>query len=281
LFARENTKKNLRGESILKKRSFMARLFKKSQDDKQKSLENLDKEEKEMIKGVVELSDSIVREVMVPRTDTIFISLDMTINELLPRVVDSGHSRFPVYQGTNDNVVGILYAKDLLSCLIKKNRDFKIKDIIRKPYFVPESMKLNSLLKEFRRRKVHIAIVVDEYGGTSGVVCLENIIEEIVGEIQDEFDNETEEVLKIGEGIYLCDARINLEDLNEKLNLKLPTDDFDSLGGFVFDLFGKIPAIHEKASYNNLDFVIQRMEGRKILNVKLTVKRQEKDDNKK
>ncbi|MBN1797446.1 MAG: HlyC/CorC family transporter [Spirochaetales bacterium] len=231
-----------------------------------------------MIKGIVDLSDSIVREVMVPRTDVVFISFASSLKELIPLVVESGHSRFPVYQETLDNIVGILYAKDLLRSLTKDKKDFNVEKIIRKPYFVPESKKLNSLLKEFRRRKVHIAVVVDEYGGTSGIVCLEDIIEEIVGEIQDEFDNETEDIIEIGQGVFLCDARINLEDLNEKLHLLLPTEASDTLGGFVFDLFGKIPIINEKVTYNNIDFMVQRMEGRKIVSIKLLILKQQNDN---
>ncbi|MBN1523665.1 MAG: HlyC/CorC family transporter [Spirochaetales bacterium] len=232
-----------------------------------------------MIRGVVELSDSIVREVMVPRTDVAFLSLGIPEKELLTKVIESGFSRFPVYNETVDNVVGILYAKDLLRIMVEQGPNLDITKIIKQPYFVPETKKLNSLLKEFKRRKVHIAIVVDEFGGTSGIVSLEDIIEEIVGDIQDEFDHETEEILKISEGTYLCDARVNLDDLNERLGLNLPADDFDSLGGFVFDLFGKIPGIQEKMSYNEqLDFVVQRMEGRKILSVKIMMKTSEQEN---
>jgi CBS domain containing-hemolysin-like protein len=165
-------------------------------------------------------------------------------------------------------VVGVLYVKDLLPAFMR-NDAIDIGAISRKPYFVPESKRLDSLLKEFKRRRVHIAVAVDEYGGVSGIVCLEDIIEEIVGDIQDEFDNEEEDILEIGEGIYLCDARVDIEDLNEQVRLQLPDDDFDTLGGFVFDLFGKIPVRYEKVSYGNLDFIIQDMEGHKIKLVKV------------
>ncbi len=139
---------------------------------------------------------------------------------------------------------------------------------------MPESKKLDSLLREFQRRRVHISVVVDEYGGTSGIVCLEDIIEEIVGEIQDEFDHETEELVKISEDVYLCDARVNLEWLNEQLGIELPCDDFDTLGGFVFHLFGKIPVRYEKMSYQNIDFIIQNMEGHKIDTIKIVLQRE-------
>jgi magnesium and cobalt transporter len=166
--------------------------------------------------------------------------------------------------------VGVLYVKDLLDFLIKKD-PFQIRDVMRKAYFVPESMKLDSLLKEFKHRRVHIAIVVDEYGGVSGIVCMEDIIEEIVGDIQDEFDNEEDDILEIGHNTYLCDARIDIEDLNEYLCKDIPDDKFDTLGGFVFDLFGKIPVRYEKVSYENLDFIIQAVEGHKIKTVKVVV----------
>jgi len=262
----------------LKKEGFLEKLFKKKYDEKDADWKKLDSEAKEMIRGIVELSNSIVREVMVPRTDVVFISLTSSLKELIPLVVESGHSRFPVYQETLDNIVGILYAKDLLRSLTKDKKEVNLEKIIRKPYFVPETKKLNSLLKEFRRRKVHIAVGVDEYGGTSGIVCLEDIIEEIVGEIQDEFDNETEEIIEIGQGVFLCDARINLEDLNERLQLLLPTEASDTLGGFVFDLFGKIPIINEKVSYNKIDFIVQRMEGRKIVSIKLVIPKQQENN---
>jgi CBS domain containing-hemolysin-like protein len=263
----------------VKKDGFLAKLFSKGQTDEKKKIAQLGHEAKEMIRGIVELSDSIVREIMVPRTDAVFIALSMPREELIALVIETGYSRFPVYKDRVDNVIGILYAKDLLKYIVKGNEPFDISKIVKRPYFVPETKRLDSLLKEFKKRQVHIAVVVDEYGGTSGIVCLEDIIEEIIGEIQDEFDSETEDILKIGEEAYLCDARVNLGDLNEKLKLDLPTDDFDSLGGFVFDLFGKIPEISETVSFGNrLDFVVQRMEGRKILSVKLIIK---KDENKK
>jgi CBS domain containing-hemolysin-like protein len=173
-----------------------------------------------------------------------------------------------VYKDTIDNVVGILYVKDLLQYR-GADEEVDIEKIIRRPYFVPESKKLDSLLREFKRRKVHIAVAVDEYGGVSGIVCLEDIIEEIVGDIQDEFDNEVEDILEIGENTYLCDARVDIEDLNEKLSLELPEEDFDTLGGFVFDLFGKIPVKYEKVSWKGSDFIIQEMDGHKIRTVKL------------
>jgi CBS domain containing-hemolysin-like protein len=227
-----------------------------------------------MIQGVVELSETTVKEVMVPRIDTVFLSASASREELFQRISDSEHSRFPVYQETIDNVVGVLYVKDVLKNLVR-NDPFDIQKLLRKPFFVPESKHIDDLLRELRRRRVHIAVVVDEYGGVSGIVCMEDILEEIIGEIQDEFDNEEEDILKLGEGNWLCDARVNLEDLSETIGVEFPVEDFDTLGGFVFDLFGKIPVKYEKAVYRGCDFIVQDMEGHKINTVKIILKNKE------
>jgi CBS domain containing-hemolysin-like protein len=223
-----------------------------------------------MIQGVVELSGTTVKEVMVPRIDTVFISVDAAREELLSRIAQCEHSRFPVYEETMDNVTGILYVKDVLKSLVEGG-PFDVKKLLRKPFFVPESKHIDGLLREFRRRKVHIAVVVDEYGGVSGIVCMEDVLEEIIGDIQDEFDNEKEDILDLGGGAWLCDARVNLEDLSEQLGIELPIDDADTLGGFVFDLFGKIPVKAEKAVWEGHDFIVQEMEGHKINSVKIVL----------
>jgi len=254
--------------------SFIKKLFGRPAqrgDAQDEGYNSLNFEEQDMIRGVVTLSETTVKEVMVPRIDVEFVSIESTFNELIDTLGEGGYSRFPVYKDTIDNVVGILYVKDLLR-QVKAQDDFSVEKIIRRPYFVPESKRLDSLLREFKRRKVHIAVAVDEYGGVSGIVCLEDIIEEIVGDIQDEFDNEVEDILEIGEGTYLCDARVDIEDLNEKLDLKLPEEDFDTLGGFVFDKFGKIPVKYEKVKYSGIEFIIQEMDGHKIKTVKLVIK---------
>jgi CBS domain containing-hemolysin-like protein len=251
--------------------------FKKSGGMDRKTYRFLETDQKEMIKGVMELSGTTVKEVMVPRTDTVFVSAGASRSELLRCIAESEHSRFPVYQDTIDNVTGILYVKDVLKALIRESpadaasEFFDIKKLLRKPFFVPVSKHIDDLLRELRRRRVHIAVVVDEYGGVSGIVCMEDIIEEIVGDIQDEFDHETEDIVKLGEGIWLCDARVNLEDLCEETGVELPWDNFDTLGGFVFDLFGKIPVTYEKAVYRGNDFIVQGMDGHKINTVKIVV----------
>ncbi|MDR2747957.1 MAG: hemolysin family protein [Treponema sp.] len=238
-----------------------------------KILASLNSDQREMVRGIADLSDTTVKEVMVPRTDTVFLSAGASRDELLELMAESEHSRFPVYRDTIDNVIGILHVKDALRALVK-NEVFDAVKLLRKPFFVPESKRIDGLLRELRRRRVHIAVVVDEYGGVSGIVCMEDIIEEIVGDIQDEFDHETEDLLKLGEGTWLCDARLNLEDLTREIGVELPFESFDTLGGFVFDLFGKIPVRYEKAVYRGHDFIIQDMDGHKINTVKIILHRE-------
>jgi CBS domain containing-hemolysin-like protein len=233
-----------------------------------RAIRELEEDQREMIRGVVELSGTTVKEVMVPRTDTVFLSAAASKDELLSRIAESEHSRFPVYEDTIDNVIGILYVKDVLKSLVRET-PFDIKALVRKPFFVPVSKHIDGLLRELRRKRVHIAVVVDEYGGVSGIVCMENIIEEIIGDIQDEFDHETEDVMRVGDGAWLCEARVNLQDLVEETGLALPASDFDTLGGFVFDLFGKIPVKYEKIEYHDNTFIIQEMDGHKIKSVKI------------
>jgi CBS domain containing-hemolysin-like protein len=239
-----------------------------------RAIKGLEEDQQEMIRGVVELSDTTAKEVMVPRTDAVFLSLEASKDETLARITESGHSRFPVYQDTIDHVIGILHVKDLLKAQVRGD-PFDIKALLRPPFFVPVSKNIDDLLRELRRRRVHIAVVVDEYGGVSGIVCMEDIIEEIVGDIQDEFDNETEDVIEQGEGVWLCDARVNMSDLAEETGLDLPVDDFDTLGGFVFDLFGKIPVKNENVSCKGVNFVVQDMDGHKIKSVKISVHKEE------
>lgn len=237
----------------------------------------LTEEKEDMIKGIEDLSQTSVKEVMIPRIDVDFISLDTPEEELLEKIAASGHSRFPVYTDSIDNVTGVLYVKDIIKVFSRKE-NVDLKKIIRKAYFVPESKKIDGLLREFKRRHLHIAIAVDEYGGVSGIVCMEDIIEEIVGDIQDEFDHEREDIVSIGENAWICDARVNLDDLNETFEASFPTDDFDTLGGFVLDLFGRIPTQSEKIEYENFEFMIQDMEGHRVNLIKVFKKTDSNSD---
>ena len=253
----------------MKPGSFFHNLFKNRKEDEAGYNRDLNVEEKEMIKGVVDLAEKDAKDIMVPRTDVVFLPSNMTKEEILDLVAESGFSRFPVYEETIDNVIGILYVKDLLRSIVKKE-DFVLENLLRKPYFIPDSKKINALFHDFRKKRVHIAVAVDEYGGVAGIICLEDILEEIVGEIQDEFDeDEVEDIIQTGPSTYLCDTRVSIDDLNEELKIKLPHEDYETLGGFVFDLFDKIPVKFEKKEYEGMTFIIQDVEGNKIKSVKI------------
>ncbi len=226
-------------------------------------------ERNDMIEGIDELSETAVKEVMVPRIDVQFVEDTMTLEELRTIIGEEGYSRYPVYSETIDNVVGILYVKDIIRLATEP---FDVRKIMRKTYFVPDTIRLDMLLREFKKRKVHIAVAIDEYGGVSGIVSMEDILEVIVGEIQDEFDDEDEEIIEVGEGIYICDARTPIDEINERLDLDLPEEDAETLGGFVFEKFGRIPANQEKISYNGYEFIVQEIEGHKINRVKVIKK---------
>lgn len=248
--------------------------FFKSQSKKVEIDEEQEKSEREerqtMIKGIAELDEMTVREVMIPRIDVDFVNSDISLDEFYSLILKNGYSRYPVYEDNYDNVIGVLYAKDLLRKGIQEN--FSVKDLMRTPYFVPDSKHLDDLLRDFKRIKVHIAIVVDEYGGVAGIVCLEDILEVIVGEIQDEFDEDEEpEIKKISDNKYLVDSRTNIEDLNEMLNLKLNDDDFETIGGYVFELFGRIPLKGEVIEYDNLIFKVDDIDGHKINTIEISI----------
>jgi len=257
------------------------KLFKKRKMDRIEEVigENnhqIEKEERDMIRGIFELGETMVKSIMVPRTDVVAVPVDDDPEEIIKTVVKSGHSRVPVYEETIDNVIGFLYVKDLLAQLVKNQGKIDIRKLLRPVLYVPEGKMIDELLKEFRQKKMHIAIVVDEYGGMAGIVCLEDILEEIVGDIQDEYDNEEEEIKKIEENTYICDARILIPELNRELNINLPADSSDTLGGFVFNLFGKIPSLKETISYNGIEFTVEKMEGHKIKKIKLYTSPHEK-----
>lgn len=245
---------------------------KKHQNLDQELREQVEIEERQtMIEGIGELNDKTVKEIMVPRVDVEFINSNVTLDELYGIIQEQGFSRYPVYEDTIDNIVGILYAKDILRHGIENG--FDVKALMRKPYFIPESKHLDDLLREFKIRKVHIAIAIDEYGGVSGIVCMEDILEVIVGDIQDEFDDdEGDGIFKVEDQVYIVEARTSIDDVNEKIGLKIDEDDFETIGGYVFELFGRIPA--EKESVEDLQavFTVESIDGHKINQLKLVVK---------
>lgn len=244
----------------------------KEEDQPPQRTTDMVEERRSMIEGIDELAETTVKEVMVPRIDVEFISDSISFDDLKAVIAEQGFSRYPVYTETIDNVVGILYVKDLLCNEL--NGTFDVRRSMRKPYFVPDTKRLDELLREFKKRRVHIAIAIDEYGGVSGIVSMEDILEVIVGDIQDEFDDdEDDDIIEMGDDIYLCDARAAIDEVNERLHLTLPEDDFETLGGFVFEQFGRIPLNQEKVTYEGIDFVVQEIEGHKINRVKIVMKR--------
>ncbi len=231
----------------------------------------LDEEEQEMIENVLELSNSTAIEIMTPRTDIIAIEVNSDLQKVIDTIEEAGHTRVPVYEDNIDNIVGLVYAKDLLSEIGKNSADFKLRDKIRKAYFVPETKPLRILLHEFQNQKLHIAVVLDEYGGTAGIVTLEDILEELVGEIADEYEESpTQPAKKIDENTIEADARTSVYDLNDEFELDLPEDeDYETIGGFVFSRLGYIPKTGETFDYKNIKFEITSAEARKIKRIKI------------
>jgi putative hemolysin len=231
----------------------------------------LDEEEQEMIENVLELRSSTADEIMTPRTDIVAAEVNSDLQQVLQIITSGGHTRIPVYEDNIDNIVGLIYAKDLLAEIGKDPVDFKLREKMRKVYFVPESKSLRALLHEFQNQKLHIAIVLDEYGGTAGIVTLEDILEELVGEITDEYEETpAEPIKKIDQNTIEADARTYIDDLNDQCDLNLPEDDdYETIGGFVFSRLGYIPKVNESFDYGNLKFTIASAEARKIKRIRI------------
>jgi len=231
----------------------------------------LDEEEQEMIENVLELSSSTADEIMTPRTDIVAVEVNSDLQKVLDTITMAGHTRVPVFEDNIDNIIGLVYAKDLLAEIGKTGTEFKLRDKIRKAYFVPESKPLRVLLHEFQNQKLHIAVVLDEYGGTAGVVTLEDILEELVGEITDEYEETPPEpIKKIDQNTIEADARTYIDDLNDQLELNLPEDeDYETIGGFVFSRLGYIPKTEESFDYENLKFTIVSAEARRIKRIRI------------
>ena len=234
----------------------------------------VDEEEMEMIENVLELADTAVDEIMTPRTDIIALNAKEELTEVIETIRNAGHSRIPVYENNIDNIIGLVYAKDLLAEIGQDQADFKLRDKIRKAYFVPESKSLRVLLHEFQNQKLHIAVVLDEYGGTAGIVTIEDILEELVGEIVDEYeDAPPEAIMHIDENTMEVDARTHIDDLNSDFDFDLPEDEsYDTIGGFVFAHLGYIPKTGKVFDYRNVTFTIVAAETRRIKRVKLQKK---------
>ena len=231
----------------------------------------LDEEEQEMIENVLELSTSTADEIMTPRTDIVAVEVSSDLSKLIEIITSGGHTRVPVYEDNIDNIIGLVYAKDLLAEIGKEPADFKLREKIRTAYFVPETKPLRVLLHEFQNQKLHIAVVLDEYGGTAGIVTLEDILEELVGEITDEYEETPPEpIKKIDQNTIEVDARTSIDDVNDEFELSLPEDeDYETIGGFVFSRLGYIPKTNESFEYENLKFTIASAEARRIKRVRI------------
>ena len=231
----------------------------------------VDEEEKEMIESVIELRDAEVEEIMTPRTDIAAVDKTATLQQIKQCIAQSGHSRIPVYQETIDEILGMLYAKDLLQ--LNDGEPFEATKVMRSVSFIPESKPLRDLLHEFQEQKVHIAVVLDEYGGTAGLVTIEDILEELVGEIVDEYESEEPVAIRrIDENTVEVDARMRIEDLNDELRLELPEDqDYETIGGFVFSTLGKIPQVGEACEHENVGIQVIGAEPRRITRLRLQI----------
>ncbi len=253
----------------------LKKTFSKNNDDVLESCdyENLDILRKDMIRGIIKLPVMNARDIMIPRVDVFAVDSETDLKPLVKAMCKAGHSRVPVYRETIDNIIGILYVKDLLKLLIETSKKkFQLRKILHDPYFVPETMTLDELLVEFKLRKLHIAVVVDEYGGFSGIVTLEDILEEIVGDINDEYDTvDLPEIEKKGKNTYEIDSRMPVAEFNEQLGLHIPQDGFDTVGGYVFDLFGKIPEKGESIKDDEIQFTIKDITGTIINRITVTI----------
>ena len=230
----------------------------------------VDAEEVEMIESVMEFGETHAGAIMTPRTDVFALPVETLWQAASGRIVAAGHTRVPVYESDLDNIIGVLYAKDLLQ-LAARNEEVPLRQIMRKPYFVPETKPLDDLLREFKRRKVHIAIVLDEYGGTAGIATIEDLLEEIVGEIADEYDpDEPEEMRRVSDEVVEIDARVHIDDLNDALRLELPEDeDYDTVAGFVFAELGYIPQVGERLESHRARFAVLAADERKITRLRV------------
>ena len=229
-------------------------------------------EESHMVDGVLDLKQTIANSIMIPRTEISSAPVNSTLGEIIKLVSDCGHTRIPIHNDNIDDIMGILHAKDLLK-LWGGDPTSKIPlDILRKPYFVPETQKVSELFNDLKEKKTHLSIVTDEYGGTAGIITIEDIIEEIVGEILDEHDNEKPLLTVIDDQSVLVDARLEIEKLEEHLNIQLPKGDFESVGGFIIDLLGRIPDVNENISFENLEIIIKKADQRRIDNILVKIK---------
>ena len=245
-----------------------ARIREKSDD------ESLNEDEKEMIRSIFDLAETTIDEIMVPRIDIKGLGIDSDLRSVLKMVREEGHSRIPVYEENIDSIAGILYAKDIISWFSENDPEkWDLKDLLKRPHYVPMGKKVNDLMREFKKKHIHLAIVVDEYGGTAGLVTMEDILEEIVGDIQDEYDEEEKEIVQISDNTYIINPHIDLHDLNEELDLNLELEDveYNTLGGMVYHEYGDVPLEATEFDYSGLHITVVKMDNQRIEKVKVEV----------
>jgi CBS domain containing-hemolysin-like protein len=246
-------------------------------DDLEREIENIldfsqkrdliSHQERELIESIIEFKDTLVREVMVPRTEIIAVERYTAPEEIFTLVLESGHSRFPVFEGTIDNIVGLLLAKDLLTFRQPPEARLDLEQVIRPAYFIPESKKISDLLRDLVERKTQIAIVIDEYGGTAGLITLEDIIEEIVGEIYDEYDRLEPRLLPQEDGSVVVDARLDVEELMEHFDRSRPEGKFESVGGLLIHFLGRVPQVNDTVVIDDLELTVQTADERRAKEV--------------
>ncbi len=230
-----------------------------------------EKTEAEIIQSVFEFTDITVKRAMTPRTEVVGLETGSDQNAILRTVTEEGYSRLPVYRENLDNIIGIIHAKDVIN-ILQHSELIILEDIIRKPYFVPDSMKISELLREFQRRRIQMAIALDEFGGTAGLITLEDIIEEIVGEIEDEYDEERKEIEVLADGSAVVRGSIPLGELNDKLKLELPEEKFETLTGLIINTLGRIPLLYEEIGLFGLSFYILEKDGHRLQQIKISKK---------
>lgn len=242
----------------------------------------LESSEKFMISNVVDFGDALSKDIMVPRADVVFADINSTYEELVSKFSEETYSRIPIYEESKDNVVGLLYIKDLFFYKEKHgSQNFDVKHVLRKPLFVYEYQKTSQIFADMKTSSVTMAVVLDEYGVTSGIITMEDLIEEIVGEIRDEYDTDEADYIKVlSENVYDIDASIKLNDLNDALDIKLASEDYDSLAGFVIQLLDKLPDEGDAAKYENLDFKVTRVNRNRVERITLSIEPEEKNDDK-
>ena len=257
-----------------------------SVDELSHALELTDKaelsEENNILEGIIRFGGETVKEVMTSRLDMVDLDIRTSFKEVMQCIIENAYSRIPIYSGSRDNIKGVLYIKDLLPH-VNKGDNFRWQSLIRPAYFVPETKMIDDLLRDFQANKIHIAIVVDEFGGTSGLVTMEDIIEEIVGEIHDEYDDEERTYVVLNDHTWIFEAKTQLTDFYKIA--KVDEDEFekvvgdaDTLAGMLLEIKGEFPALHEKVTYHNYEFEVLEMDSRRILKVKFTILRKEMED---